>query len=345
MTIDKLPSRLQLLVALIAWFIIWWGLQCFVIFQIFNNLSFAFVDASISLALILIGISCIFFIQKYSAAFINNFGARFICIGALIFTIIFSEKLILNQLANSPDFSEMFSRTIVIRVVVAFLQISFFSMILWSLYFIRGQEEKNKLNLDAEHTLRQAELIKLRQQLQPHFLFNSLNSINALVVSEPQQARKMIQNLSDFLRGTLKKDENKNVPFSEEINLLKLYLEIEKVRFGHRLTVNFNISDDTLNLKLPALILQPIVENAIKFGLYNVLDKVEISVSAQIKNNLLAIVITNPFDDSTTQSRKGEGFGLSLIQKRLQLIYHRSDLLVIEKNNSIFTTIILIPQA
>lgn len=345
MTIDKLPTRMQLLAALIAWFIIWWALQCFVIFQIFNNLSFAFVDASISLVLILIGISCIFFIQKYSPAYINNYGTRFICIGALIFTIIFSEKLILNQLANSPDFSEMFSKTIVIRVVVAFLQISFFSMILWSLYFIRGQEEKNKLNLDAEHTLRQAELIKLRQQLQPHFLFNSLNSINALVVSEPQQARKMIQNLSDFLRGTLKKDENKNVLFSEEINLLKLYLEIEKVRFGHRLTVNFNINEDTLNLKLPALILQPIVENAIKFGLYNVLEDVEISVSAQIKDNLLAIVITNPFDAGTSQSRKGEGFGLSLIQKRLQLIYHRTDLLVIEKNNSIFTTVILIPQA
>ncbi len=95
---------------------------------------------------------------------------------------------------------------------------------------------------------------------------------------------------------------------------------------------------------MPALILQPVVENAIKFGLYNVLDQVEISVNAQIKNNLLAIAITNPFDESTSQSRKGEGFGLSLIQKRLHLIYHRTDLLVIEKNNSIFTTIILIPQ-
>ena len=181
--------------------------------------------------------------------------------------------------------------------------------------------------------------------MQPHFLFNSLNSINALVVSEPQLARKMIQNLSDFLRGTLKTDENKNVPFSEEINLLKLYLEIEKVRFGHRLSVKFNINDDTLNLKLPPLLLQPIVENAVKFGLYNVLEDVEISVSAQFQNNLLTIKITNPFEDDASQTRKGEGFGLSLIQKRLQLIYHRSDLLNIEKNNTSFTTIILIPQA
>jgi sensor histidine kinase YesM len=344
MTAEKLPSRMQLIIALIAWFIIWWGLQCFVIFQIFNNLNFAFIDASVSLALILTGVTIIFFVQKYSGSYFNNFGTRTIFVFILIGGIVFSERLILNGVYEVSDFEAMFTKTIIIRIVVAFLQISFFSVVLWSLYFIRQQSERSDLKFDAEHTLRQAELIKLRQQLQPHFLFNSLNSINALVVSEPQQARKMIQNLSDFLRGTLKKDENKNVPFSEEINLLKLYLEIEKVRFGHRLTVNFNINEDTLSLKLPALMLQPVVENAVKFGLYNVLDQVEISVTAQIKNNLLAIVITNPFDESTSQSRKGEGFGLSLIQKRLQLIYHRTDLLVIEKNNSIFTTIILIPQ-
>ncbi|MBA3682013.1 MAG: histidine kinase [Bacteroidetes bacterium] len=341
---DKLPSRMQLITALIAWFIIWWGLQCFVIFQIFNDLSFAFIDASVSLSLILVAITIIFFVQKYSGSFINNYYTRCIFIFAIIFGIIFCEKIVLSQLYYSSDFSAMFSKTLIIRVVVAFLQITFFSAVLWFLEFIKKQAQKSDLKFDAENALRQAELIKLRQQLQPHFLFNSLNSINALVVSEPQQARKMIQNLSDFLRGTLKKDENKNVPFSEEINLLKLYLEIERVRFGHRLVVNFNIDEDTLNLKLPALLLQPVVENAVKFGLYNVLDKVEISVSAQIKNNLLAIVITNPFDQSTSQSRKGEGFGLSLIQKRLQLIYHRTDLLVIEKNNSLFTTIILIPQ-
>lgn len=335
---------MQLIIALIAWFIIWWGLQCFVIFQIFNNLNFAFIDASVSLALILTGVSIIFFVQKYSGGYFNNFGTRTIFIFILIGGIVFSERLILNSIYVVSDFEAMFTKTIIIRIVVAFLQMSFFSVVLWSLYFIRRQSERSDLKFDAENTLRQAELIKLRQQLQPHFLFNSLNSINALVVSEPQQARKMILNLSDFLRGTLKKDENKNVAFNEEINLLKLYLEIEKVRFGHRLAVNFNINEDTLNLKLPPLLLQPIVENAVKFGLYNVLENVEISVSAQLQNNLLKIIVQNPFDEATSQAKKGEGFGLSLIQKRLHLIYHRTDLLIIEKENSIFKTIILIPQ-
>ncbi len=205
MTAEKLPSRMQLIIALVAWFIIWWGLQCFVIFQIFNDINFAFVDASVSLALILTGVTIIFFVQKYSGSYFNNFGTRTIFIFILIGGIVCSERLILNSVYEVSDFEAMFTKTIIIRVVVAFLQISFFSVVLWSLYFIRQQSERSDLKFDAENTLRQAELIKLRQQLQPHFLFNSLNSINALVVSEPQQARKMIQNLSDFLRGTLKK--------------------------------------------------------------------------------------------------------------------------------------------
>src|SRR5690606_35869240 len=116
--------------------------------------------------------------------------------------------------------------------------------------------------------LRSAELAKLRQQLQPHFLFNSLNSISALAGSKPEEARKMVHQLSEFLRGTLHKDEQTLVPFSDELRHLQLYLDIEKVRFGNRLKTEIDTHETCLNLKLPSLILQPVVENAIKFGLY-----------------------------------------------------------------------------
>ncbi|MGZ4091115.1 MAG: sensor histidine kinase, partial [Bacteroidia bacterium] len=192
---------------------------------------------------------------------------------------------------------------------------------------------------------RNAEYRALQSQIQPHFLFNSLNSINALVVSEPHQARKMIQNLSDFLRGTLKKDENKPVLLKEEIELLKLYLDIEKVRFGHRMSIDFNVEESALDKTLPPLLLQPIVENAIKFGLYNVLSDVKITISATTQANALLVTVTNPFDEKTAVTRRGEGFGLSLIQRRLQLIYHRADLLKIEKQEGVFKTLILIPQS
>ena len=116
---------------------------------------------------------------------------------------------------------------------------------------------------------KESELFKLRQQLQPHFLFNSLNSINALIGNRPDEARKMVQQLSDFLRGTIKKEETQWVTLQEEMQYLQLYLDIEKVRFGNRLSTAIEIGEDVSEMTLPALILQPIVENAIKFGLYD----------------------------------------------------------------------------
>src|SRR5258708_40173562 len=105
-------------------------------------------------------------------------------------------------------------------------------------------------------------------------LFNSINSISAITGSKPEQARKMIQQLSDFLRGNLKKEEQQWVPLSEELQYLELYLDIEKVRFGHRLSTEISCEEGCLGLKLPPMLLQPIVENAIKFGLYDTTDAV-----------------------------------------------------------------------
>ena len=147
-----------------------------------------------------------------------------------------------------------------------------------------------------------------------------------------------------FAYGTLKKDENVLVNLEEELKLLELYLDIEKIRFGHRLQIIFNVGEESNIQKLPALILQPIVENAIKFGLYNVLENVEISISAQKKENNLIVEIKNPFEEDALQTRKGEGFGLSLVERRLQLMFHRTDLISIQKENNIFTTTLIIPQ-
>ena len=117
------------------------------------------------------------------------------------------------------------------------------------------------------------------QQLQPHFLFNSLNSINALIGFKPDEARKMIHQLSDFLRGTLKKDDDQlQVTLNDELQHLNLYLEIEKVRFGHRLQTEISCDERSGSAKLPSMLLQPIVENAIKFGLYDTTGEVVVSL-------------------------------------------------------------------
>jgi len=303
------------------------------------------IDISISAAVLIIVIFFIYILQRFTSHYFNHWFTRLALSVILIAKVVFIERFLGNRLIYENGYNALFHDTIIIRSFVAFLVISFFSIILWLIFYIRRAGEQANRKLNADNALRDAELIKLRQQIQPHFLFNSLNSINALVGTEPKQARKMIENLSDFLRGTLKKDENLPVLLKEEIDLLKLYLDIEKVRFGHRLNINFDINEQALNLKMPPLLLQPIVENAIKFGLYNVLNNVEIKIKTSLKDHLLEIVVSNPFDSESVSSKKGEGFGLPNIRRRLQLIYHRSDLLRTEKTDNLFTTVVLIPQS
>ena len=231
-----------------------------------------------------------------------------------------------------------------LRFGLAFLMVSCMAMMSLSWYTQQEQKETDERKADAERMAKDAELYKLRQQLQPHFLFNSLNSISALTGSQPDQARHMIQQLSDFLRGTLKKDEQIWVSFEEELQYLQLYLDIEKVRFGYRLQTVINCEDATLPMKLPALLLQPVVENAIKFGLYDTLGEVVIEIAAASKDKALVVTVTNPFDLETSRPLQGTGFGLSSVKRRLYLLFARYDLLHTSNAGNQFITTITIPQ-
>jgi LytS/YehU family sensor histidine kinase len=213
--------------------------------------------------------------------------------------------------------------------------------VLW--YQQQQQKEDDQRKADAEKFNRDAELFKLRQQLQPHFLFNSLNSINALITSRPEEAQNMVRQLAEFLRGTLKK-EDQWVNLEEEIHHLQLYLEIEKVRFGHRLLTEITCDEPCSKLKLPALLLQPIVENAIKFGLYDTTGTVTIRIHAWRKDDQLMISVQNPFDSETSGSNAGTGFGLSSVQRRLYLLFGRNDLLQTSAAENIFVTAVQSPQ-
>lgn len=208
---------------------------------------------------------------------------------------------------------------------------------------LEQQEESQKREAMMNELSKEAELTQLRQQLQPHFLFNSLNSINALVVSDPQRARDMVIQLSDFLRGTIRKDHKEWVTLEEELNYLKLYLDIERVRFGHRLEVSYSLEDAGKKMKLPQLLIQPLVENAIKHGLYGLRGKVHIEISAQKSQNYLMVEVKNPFDPETP-APQGTGFGLSAIERRLFLLFGRKDLVLAEKTENQFRVSLKIPQ-
>ncbi len=235
-------------------------------------------------------------------------------------------------------------QTLPLRFGIGFLMLGWMAMFSFLWFNREEQEEQDRRRYDAEKLARDAELYKLRQQLQPHFLFNSLNSINALIGSRPEEARKMVLKLSDFLRGTLKKEDEHWVSLTDELQHLQLYLDIEKVRFGHRLSTEVQSEEECDACQLPPMLLQPIVENAIKFGLYDTIDDVVITIQAQKQDQLLVITVQNPFDAQTAKPRQGTGFGLSGVQRRLYLLYARTDLVEIRPEGERFTTIIKIPQ-
>jgi two-component system, LytTR family, sensor kinase len=252
-------------------------------------------------------------------------------------------NLLLHALLPAGAYAELVKPTLFIRFSIGFLITG--NLVLVSVVWYNWQDQKatERRKTEADQLSKAAELFKLRQQLQPHFLFNSLNSINALIGTQPAQARTMVLQLSDFLRGTLKKEEQQMVSLQEELDYLQLYLEIEKVRFGHRLNTAIHTTPEACALQLPALLLQPVVENAIKFGLYDTLDDITITLHAAAKEGSLEVWVQNPFD-AATSGPAGTGFGLSSIRRRLYLLYGRNDLLTTTSKGDLFTTTLLIPQ-
>jgi len=338
-------SNSKVLLAYSSWWIVWMIEQAY----LFNSLEWsweiAVSDAVITQLVLALGGYVMHTSFRYYRPGQKN--ALYIIIWSLMMAgaLLLLQRWALSEIfSTQTDYLSFLSRSTMMRYLFNWLMIAFVSVISWLWYFLQEQQENEKRKQDAEQLARNTELASLRQQLQPHFLFNSLNSISALAGSRPEEARKMVQQLSDFLRGTLKKDDRQMMTLEEELLHLQLYLDIEKVRFGYRLQTQIVHDDAAVKMKLPALLLQPVVENAIKFGLYDTTGEIMISIEARAENELLTLIITNPFDAITSSSQQGTGFGLSSIQRRLYLLFFRNDLLTTTKDQNLFTTTIKIPQ-
>ena len=329
----------------IGWWLFWIFIQAIVLHRMGWNWQISFTDAAISNALLALA----GFVTENTYRFYQpGVGNRLQRMGySIVLTIAYMyclNWLLGKVFQDNFDYLKFIDQSLPIRYTFALLMIALMTVISWLFFFMKEQGENKRRKEEAEKLLREAELNTLRQQLQPHFLFNSLNSISSLAGSKPEEARKMIQQLSDFLRGTLKKDEQQLVLLSEELQHLNLYLEIEKVRFGNRLKTEVKCDAEAEKMKLPALLLQPLVENAIKFGLYDTLEEITISIAATAQEHQLKIEIKNPFDASTSRPKTGVGFGLNSVQRRLHLIYARQDLLSIQQIENTFISTLLIPQ-
>ncbi|MFH2094270.1 MAG: histidine kinase [Bacteroidota bacterium] len=218
-------------------------------------------------------------------------------------------------------------------------------MVMVFFLLLRGKELDAKALREAqlENSLRQTELNMLRSQIRPHFLFNALNSVNSLTLSDPPRARDMIVKLSEYFRFSLGMRDEQLIRLKDEIYYTGLYLEIEKVRFGDKLITECNIPDEMQEMKIPALILQPLVENAVKYGAYESLETCSINISASTEGEILRVKVWNS-TETAPASTVGTGTGLRNTLERMKLVYGDSSLLKYNRTDQSFEVTLEIPQ-
>jgi LytS/YehU family sensor histidine kinase len=188
-------------------------------------------------------------------------------------------------------------------------------------YHWESQDHQRRVAL-LVRTTREAQLAALRYQLNPHFLFNTLNSISSLVgEARNADAETMLLNLATFLRSTLTDEPTGTISLREEIELQRLYLDIERARFGERLKVEIDLPFQLTGVRVPPLILQPLVENAIHHGVARSEQPLTIRIAATDRGDQVALVVEDDGNASAPEARNGAGLGLANVQARLRTHY------------------------
>jgi len=232
----------------------------------------------------------------------------------LFFHTIVSEVIIANEI---PTFEGLTILQTTINLSVVFMMWSLFYFLF---HFIQNYRREEIKNLRWQAVSNEVELNKLKSQLNPHFIFNSMNSIRALVDENPQRSKDSITQLSNILRSSLLMNRQKVISLAEEIQLVNDYLALEQTRFEERLEVQIDIPKHTLDHKLPPMLLQTLVENGIKHGISKLENGGKIEIQAEKQDNELHLCIENSGQFSTNGQRE-TGFGLVNSRQRIQLLY------------------------
>lgn len=222
------------------------------------------------------------------------------------------------------------------------------NMALFQVSFARRASLKQELALSqALANAQQAQLAALRYQLNPHFLFNALNSISALIVTKRNaDAERMTDKLSSFLRSSLNADPGELIPLEEELSLIEEYLDIESVRFGERLEVEVDCSHHACEALIPSFLVQPLVENAIKHGVARTREPTKITISGDIADSQLKICVSNcVIGEQSGGAPTSSGVGLANVRRRIEAVYGRAANLSAERDGDQYVATITIPVA
>lgn len=333
-----------------------YGIFWILIAAMHGTFFYTFFDASVYLAITdgfvyalfygLIGLG-LWYAVRYSQMEVHNIGNLILNhVTAFAITIVVLFLFGFYSIKSIPvineGYVEFFNRTLIWRVFTGMVEYILIILVYYLIMYYANFVEKINKESELKTNVKVAELNALKSQINPHFLFNSLNSISAL--TESKQAREMVLKLSDFLRFSISEKPDTMRPFASEVENVSRYLDIEKVRFGEKLLVKHDIAKKCNDALVPSLILQPIVENAVKHGLSESLDRAEIRITADCFHGFLKIQVENDFDDSQAKIKTGNGIGLQNISQRLKLIYGREDLLSIGTDNNKFLVTITFPQ-
>jgi two-component system LytT family sensor kinase len=348
MTNPYISSKKVLAAYSIAWFFIFLVHLTVLTFFLHIELLVAIIDSAFFNGLyLLFGISLWYTVNFNSLESYNVIKIFFNHIAAATITsglwIIVGYYIMSHIVTGSNLYATSFLKSSLIwRFLIGILYYIVIVCVDYVFIYYNNFQAKVLNEIELNSLVKEAELKSLKYQINPHFIFNSLNSISSLTITDPSKAQDMTIKLSSFLRNTLSKNEKLKNLLREEISNAKLYLDIEKVRFADKFEFVESVKEECKGLEVPSMILQPLLENAIKHGVYESLGKVTIKLYCGMEKEYFKITVENNFDPEAVP-RKGEGIGIKNIKNRLKLIYNQDNLLTIQKNENIFKVNILIP--
>lgn len=338
-------------VRLIVWWLVWLflalgqSLLFYLAYGKFINISI--LDSLVSL-LIYSGVALsLWFPFRYfngdnhtTTGLISNLVAS----GALSITlwIVLTKLIMIAVLPQQTNYQEYWVATFPYRVGTG---VFIYGLIILTYYLfvsLSNLSEKNAKEARLESLVKETELKMLRSQINPHFLFNCLNSISSLTITDPEKARDMVVKLSEFMRYALSRKDEQPVTLQNEFENIRLYLDIEKVRFGDKLNTEEMIEKECLDFKIPVMLLQPLYENAVKHGVYESTESVKITTEAKITEGFIVITISNNYDSSLS-SKRGTGTGLLNVGRRLEVFYGTKATMKTSKENGVYSVSLFIP--
>lgn len=249
--------------------------------------------------------------------------ALYLFVVTAIFTVLYSaSNLYIEQLLGiqNPAITEVpFSNLFIRTCVSIFVILTIWNLMYFSYHYISRSRKQNLDKIRLEGLVKELELKTIKAHINPHFIFNALNSIRSLVDENPSRARTAITELSNILRSSMASDKIETVPLKKELAIVKDYLALEQIRFEERLQVDMDIDEDTLNQPVPYMMLQTLVENAVKHGISKIVEGGHIHITSDFIDDHHELVIRNT--GHLNGSASNEGFGLSSTRNRLSLLY------------------------